>query len=136
MLGRIRHPTKLMVQRMVGGGLEVILGGKRDRTFGPVAMVGLVGIFVEAFDKVAFRVAPLSRTDAQDMVGEIRGKRLLEGFRGRPPLDREALIKAITSVSSMLTENPAITEIDINPLLILQSGAVALDARVLVNQSK
>ena len=136
MLGRVTHPAKLMVQRMVGGGLEMILGGKRDRTFGPVAMLGLGGIFVEAFDDVALRVAPLSRADAQEMVEEIRGKRLLEGFRGRPPLDREALIKAITSISTMLTENPGIAEIDVNPLLVLENGAVALDARVLINSKQ
>jgi acyl-CoA synthetase (NDP forming) len=134
MLARIAHPARLMVQRMVSGGLEVILGGKRDRTFGSVVMFGLGGIFVEVFDDVAFRVAPLSRTDAQEMVEEIRGNRLLEGVRGKPPLDREALIKALTSISSMLTENPAIAEIDINPLLVLERGAVALDARVVVNR--
>jgi len=134
MLARFAHPPRLMVQRMVSGGLEMILGGKRDRSFGPVAMLGLGGIFVEAFDDVAFRVAPLSRTDAQEMIQEIRGKRLLGGFRGRPPLDREALIKALTSISTMLTENPAIAEIDINPLLVLENGAVAVDARILVNR--
>ncbi|HXZ98662.1 MAG TPA: acetate--CoA ligase family protein, partial [Candidatus Acidoferrum sp.] len=94
MLIRIAHPARLMVQRMVSGGLEVILGGKRDRGFGPVVMFGLGGVFVEVFDDVAFRVAPLSRIDAQEMIEEIRGKRLLEGARGKPPLDREALVKA------------------------------------------
>jgi acyl-CoA synthetase (NDP forming) len=136
MLARIAHPAKLMVQRMVSGGLELILGGKRDRGFGPVVMFGLGGIFVEVFDDVAFRVAPLSRADAQEMIEEIRGKRLLERVRGKPPLDREALIKALTSISSMLTENPAIAEIDINPLLVLESGTAALDARVVVNRKQ
>jgi acyl-CoA synthetase (NDP forming) len=97
-------------------------------------MLGLGGIFVEAFDDVALRVAPISRADAQEMVEDIRGKRLLDGFRGRPPLDREALIKALMSISSMLTENPSIAEIDINPLLVLENRAVAVDARVLVNR--
>ena len=136
MLARIAHPARLMVQQMASGGLEIILGGKRDRAFGPVTMLGLGGIFVEAFDDIAFRVAPISRADAQAMVEEIRGKRLLEGIRGKPPLDREALIKALTSISSMLTENPSIAEIDVNPLLVLEKGAVALDARVLVNKKQ
>jgi acetyltransferase len=136
MLARFANPTKLMVQRMVSGGLEVIVGGKRDRSFGPVVMLGLGGILVEAFDDVAFRVAPLSRADAQDMIEEIRGKRLIEGFRGKPPLDREALIKTLTSISSMLTENSAIAEIDINPLLVLENGAVSVDARVLVDRKQ
>lgn len=132
MLTRIGHPTRLMVQRMVSGGLEMIVGGKRDRSFGPVVMLGLGGIFVEAFDDVTFRVAPIGRTDAEEMVEEIHGKRMLHAFRGRPPLDRESVIKALTSMSTMLTENPAIDEIDINPLVVLETGAVALDARVLV----
>jgi len=136
MLARIVHPARLMVQRMVSGGLEVILGGKRDRGFGPVVMFGLGGMFVEVFDDVAFRVAPLGRADAQAMIEEIRGKRLLAGVRGKPALDRLALIKALISISSMLTENPAIAEIDINPLLVLGSGAAALDARVVVNREQ
>lgn len=136
MLARIAHPARLMVQQMASGGLEIILGGKRDRAFGPVTMLGLGGIFVEAFDDIAFRVAPISRADAQAMVEEIRGKRLLEGIRGKPPLDREALIKALISISSMLTENPSIAEIDVNPLLVLEKGALALDARVLVSKKK
>ncbi|HXX72452.1 MAG TPA: acetate--CoA ligase family protein, partial [Candidatus Acidoferrales bacterium] len=133
MLARIGHPVRLMVQRMVTGGLEMILGGKRDRSFGPVVMLGLGGIFVEAFDDVAFRVAPLTRADCEEMIEEIRGKRLLKGIRGRPPLDREALIKTLTSISKILTENPTITELDINPLIVFEKGAVAVDARVLVS---
>jgi acetyl-CoA synthetase (ADP-forming) len=134
MLERIARPARLMVQRMVCGGLEIILGGKRDRGFGPVVMFGLGGVDVEVFNDVSFRVAPLSRDDAQGMIQEVRGKRLLEGARGRPAMDREALIKALLSTSSMLIENPDIAEIDINPLLVLESGAVALDARAVVDK--
>jgi len=112
--------------------LEVILGGKRDRSFGPVVMFGLGGIYVEVFSDVAFRVAPLSRVDAEEMIEEVRGKRLLEGVRGKPPVDREALIKAVLSLSRMLVENPRITELDINPLLVLEHGAAAVDARAAV----
>jgi acetyltransferase len=132
MLTRIVHPARMMIQRMVSGGLEVILGGKRDRSFGPVVMFGLGGIYVEAFDDVAFRVAPLSGADAEEMIEEVRGKRLLDGARGKPPMDREILIKALLSLSSMLVENPCITEVDINPLMVLERGAAALDARVVV----
>jgi hypothetical protein len=136
MLTRISHPAKLMVQQMVGGGLELILGGKRDRSFGPVVMLGLGGTYVEVFDEVTFRIAPLTLIDAQEMVEEIRGNRLLRGVRGKPPLDREALIKALAAISSMLMENPRIGEIDINPLLVLENGAAAVDARVLVNRKQ
>jgi acetate---CoA ligase (ADP-forming) len=132
MLARIASPARLLVQRMVSGGLEVIIGGKRDRSFGPVVMFGSGGIYVEVFSDVAFRVAPLSRADAEEMIEEVRGKRLLEGVRGKPPVDREALIKAVLSLSRMLVENPRITELDINPLLVLEHGAAAVDARAVV----
>ena len=132
MLTRIAHPARLMVQRMVGDGLEVILGGKRDRSFGPVVMFGLGGTYVEVFNDVSFRVAPLSRTDAEEMIGEVRGKRLLDGVRGKPPMDQESLIKALLSLSCMLVDNPSITEVDINPLLVLEHGVAAVDARAVV----
>jgi len=132
MLARIASPARLLLQRMVSGGLEVILGGKRDRSFGPVVMFGLGGIYVEVFSDVAFRVAPLSHVDAEEMIEEVHGKRLLEGVRGKSPVDREALIKAILSLSRMLVENPRITELDINPLLVLEHGAAAVDARAAV----
>jgi len=132
MLARFAHPARLMVQRMVSGGLEVILGGKRDRSFGPVVMFGLGGIYVEVFSDVVFRVAPLSRADVEEMINEIRAKRLLGGVRGNPRIDRETLIKALLALSRILVENPRITEVDINPLLVLEHGAVAVDARAVV----
>jgi len=132
MLTRIAHPARLMIQRMVSDGLEVILGGKRDRSFGPVVMFGLGGINVEVFNDVAFRVAPLSRADAEEMIEELHGKRLLDGVRGKPPIDREALVESLLSLSCMLMENPRITEVDVNPLLVLEHGAAAVDARVVV----
>jgi acetyltransferase len=95
-------------------------------------MFGLGGIYVEVFGDVAFRVAPLSRADAEEMIEEVRGKRLLEGVRGKPHVDRETLIKALLSLSRLLVENPRITEVDINPLLVLDHGAVAVDARATV----
>lgn len=120
---------RFLVQRMVEGGVEVILGGKQDPSFGPVVMFGLGGIFVEVFGDVSFRVAPLSRADAEEMIEEIRGKALLQGARGRPPADREALVEAILAFSRLLVENPALAEIEINPLLALPQGVVAVDAR-------
>jgi acyl-CoA synthetase (NDP forming) len=136
MLTRIPYPAKLFVQRMMGGGLEVIIGGKRDRSFGPVVMFGLGGVYVEVLGDVSFRVAPISRRDAELMIEELHGKRLLEGIRGRAPMDREALVKALLSVSNMLTENPSINEIDINPLLVLNHGVAAIDARVLISKNE
>jgi acetyltransferase len=98
-------------------------------------MFGLGGVYVELFNDVSFRVAPLSRNDAQEMIDEVRGKRLLEGARGRPAMDREALVKALLSMSNMLIENPNIAEVDINPLLVLESGVAALDARAVVDKN-
>jgi len=136
MLARISHPSKLMVQRMVKEGLDVILGGKRDRSFGPVVMFGLGGTHVEVFDDVTFRVAPLSRSDAEEMIEEIRGKQMLSRTRGRPAVDREALSNALLSISRMLLENPGITELDINPLVVFERGAEAVDARAVVESTR
>jgi acetyltransferase len=139
MLAKIAEPTrltKLLIQRMVGDGLEVILGGKRDRSFGPVVMFGLGGIYVEVLGDVALRVAPLSQTDAKEMVDEIRGKRLLDEIRGQPPLDRKELIEALLSVSRMLVDNPDIAEVDVNPLIVLEHGVAAVDARVVFSDGR
>ena len=136
MLAKIAQPARLLIQRMVGGGLEVILGGKRDRSFGPVVMFGLGGIYVEVLGDVAFRVAPLGRADAEEMIDEVRGKRLLEGIRGHPPLDREKLIEALLSLSRILVDNPRIAEVDINPLIVLEDGAAAVDARVVLSNGR
>ncbi len=129
MLARVDGPAALMVQRMAPDGVEVILGGKRDATFGPVVMFGLGGVQVETLGDVAFRVAPLTRRDAEEMIAEVRGSRLLEGMRGRPPVDREALIAALLALSRLMVENPQVAEFDINPLILLDHGAAAVDAR-------
>jgi len=121
-----------MVQQMVQNGIEVILGGKRDPTFGPVVMFGLGGILVEIFDDVAFRVAPLTRADALTMIDEVRGSRLLRGFRGETSINQEALVQALLSLSQLLVENPRISEVDINPLILTEDGAIAVDARAVV----
>lgn len=124
----------VLVQRMFSGGREVILGGKRDPSFGPVVMFGLGGIYVETFDDVAFRLAPLSRAEAEEMIAEVRGSRLLYGIRGQPPADVEALVTALLAVSDLMVACPEVVEVDINPLLVFAEGAVAVDARVVVRQ--
>ena len=121
--------TSIMVQRMVDSGVEVILGGKQDPSFGPVVMFGMGGILVETLDDVSFRIAPLSRMDAEEMIEEVRGARILQGARGIPPLDRDSLIQALLSLSQLLVDNPNIAEMDINPLLVSRDGVKAVDAR-------
>ncbi|MDH4208839.1 MAG: acetate--CoA ligase family protein, partial [Anaerolineae bacterium] len=119
-----------LLQRMVSGGQEVILGGKRDHSFGPVVMFGLGGIYVEVFDDVAFRVAPLTREDAEEMIAEVKGSRLLRGIRGEKPSDVEAVVDCLLRLSQLLQDFPSIAEVDINPLIVLKEGALAVDARV------
>ena len=122
-----------LLQRMISGGREVILGGKRDPSFGPVVMFGLGGVYVEVFDDVAFRVAPLTREDAEEMITEVKGSRLLRGIRGEKPSDVEAVVDCLLRLSQLLQDFPAIAEVDINPLIVLEKGAVAVDARIVLS---
>jgi acetyl-CoA synthetase (ADP-forming) len=124
----------VLVQRMAKPDLEVIVGGIRDPVFGPVVMFGLGGVFVEVLKDVSFRVAPLSDADADDMVREVRGYRVLEGFRGSPPRDLDALKKVILGVSRMMVEVGEIAELDLNPVILYPrgEGALIVDARVIL----
>jgi acetyltransferase len=131
------HPvaavTGVQVQKMIRGGQEVIVGVKRDPTFGPLVMFGLGGIYVETLRDVSFRLAPLTADDAAEMIDEVRSAKLLTGVRGAPPADRVALIEAIVRIGRLAAEHPEITELDINPLLALPKGqgAVAVDVRII-----
>ena len=127
---------EVLVQQMLAGGCEVILGGKRDPSFGPVVMFGLGGVYVEVFEDVAFRLAPLTREDAEEMIAEVRGSRLLRGVRGEPPLDVEAVTAALMALSRLLAECPEVMEVDVNPLLVFEHGVAAVDARVIVRGQK
>ncbi len=120
---------RLLVQHMAAPGVEVIVGGKRDPTFGPVVMFGLGGVQVEMFDDVAFRVAPIDRAEAEAMIREVRGSGLLAGVRGQPAVDRGALADALVVFSKMLVDSPRIVEVEINPLIVGEGGVLAVDAR-------
>ncbi|HXG97918.1 MAG TPA: acetate--CoA ligase family protein [Gemmatimonadales bacterium] len=126
------HLTGLLVQRMITGGRELIVGMSRDPAFGPLLMFGLGGIFVEALQDVVFRVAPIQPLDAHDMVRSIRGVALLDGIRGAPPVDLAALTDVLLRVSQLAIDHPEITELDVNPLLAFANGVRAVDARVLI----
>lgn len=121
-----------IVQSTLKDGYEIIIGGKYDPTFGPVVMLGFGGIFVELFNDVAFRVAPLTREDALDMIEEIKSGKILKGFRGRKPADLNAIVDIILKVSRMMAENPEIRELDINPVIANEREAVAVDARIIL----
>jgi len=126
----------VLVQRMFSRGREVILGGKRDPSFGPVVMFGLGGVYVEVFEDVAFRLAPLTREDAEGMISEVRGSRLLRGVRGEPPADVGAVVEALLALSRLLVECPEVAEVDVNPLLVFERNVAAVDARVVVRRQK
>ncbi len=125
----------IQVQEMIQGGQQVIVGIKRDPTYGPLVMFGLGGIYVEALADVSFRLAPLTRPDAEEMIDEIRSARLLNGLRGAPPADRPALVDAIIRISRLAAEHEEISELDVNPLLVLPAGqgAVAVDVRAILS---
>jgi len=126
--------TEVLVQTMVTRGREVILGGKRDQSFGPIVLFGLGGIFVEALKDVVWRVAPLSYEEARKMIGSIRGAGILQGLRGEKPCDIETVADFLVRLSHMLIDFPQIQEIDINPVLVFAEGqgAQAVDARVIL----
>ncbi len=123
-----------LVQEMVMGGKEVIVGMNRDPHFGPLMMFGLGGIYVEALGDVAFRVAPFDRRDAHEMVGEIQAHGLLRGVRGERPSDLDALIETLLRLSQLVTDFPDIAEFDINPLTIFEEGqgVIGIDMRLVL----
>jgi acetyl-CoA synthetase (ADP-forming) len=113
-------------------GTEIIVGMSRDPDFGPLLMVGMGGVFVEVYKDVAFRLVPLGRRDALDMIDEIRAQALLNGARKRPVLDRGELVEAIIRISALVDAHPDIVELDVNPLVITEGGLVSIDARVII----
>src|SRR3990172_457065 len=125
------------VQEMVTGGRELILGMSRDPQFGPLLMFGLGGIYVEVLKDVSFRVAPISRRDAGEMVREIRAWPLLAAYRGSEPADEEAIVEALLRVSRLSCDFPEIQELDINPLLVLPKGKGirAIDCRMTIAEA-
>ena len=123
------------VQKMANPGTEIIIGMTKDAQFGPVLMFGLGGILVELLKDIAFRIVPLERKDAREMIREIKGYKLLEGFRGREPVDVADLEEMLLKVSQFVDSNPDIKEIDLNPILAYKDGAVAVDARVILERN-
>ena len=120
------------VQQMVKGGKEVIIGMNRDPQFGPLLMFGLGGVYVEALKDVTFRVAPIDRREAREMLSEIRAYNLLRGVRGEKPSDLDAIADTLVRISQLVTDFPDIVELDINPLLVFPAGqgVLGLDMRL------
>jgi acyl-CoA synthetase (NDP forming) len=122
----------ISVQKMAHPGVEVIIGMTKDKQFGPVLMFGLGGILVEVLKDVSFRIVPLVKRDASQMIKEIKGYPLLEGYRGQEPADIPFLEALILKVSDFIDKNPEIKELDLNPVFAYKDGAVAVDARVIL----
>ena len=120
------------VQQMARPGVEVIIGMSKDAQFGPVLMFGLGGILVEILKDVSFRIVPLTKRDAKEMIREIKGYPLLEGYRGQEHVDADNLEELLLKVSSFVEQNPEVKELDLNPIFAYSDGAVAVDARVIL----
>ncbi|MEJ2413476.1 MAG: acetate--CoA ligase family protein, partial [Anaerolineales bacterium] len=120
------------------GGTEILIGMNRDPQFGPLVTFGLGGIFVEALKDVTFRIAPFTRKDAEDMLREIRSKSLLDGVRGNPPLDKDAIVDTLLRIGQLVQDFPEIAELDINPLIVYPEGqgAIAIDMRLVLESEK
>ncbi len=125
----------VLVQHMAPRGVEVIIGGLRDNQFGPTVLFGLGGIFVEVLKDASFRVAPITNLDTRQMIREIRSYPILQGVRGQPPSDEDAITSILQATSRMLLENSQIQQIDLNPVMVYGKGATAVDARIVLTQS-
>lgn len=126
-----------LVQEMVpSGGIEVLVGMNRDPQFGPLVTFGLGGIYVETLKDVTFRLAPFSKQEAEAMLSEIRAHALLDGVRGRPPADKQAIVEALLRMGQLVLDFPEIEEFDINPLVVYSQsqGAVAIDMRLVLKK--
>ena len=133
------HIWGCQVQEMAPpGGLEVLIGMNRDPQFGPLVTFGLGGIYVEVLKDVTFRIAPFTRLEAQAMLEEIRSKALLEGVRGKPPIDKGAIVDTLLRMGQLVQEFPEIAEFDINPLIVYPKGqgAIAIDMRLVLASEK
>ena len=125
----------VLVTPMAKKGVEVIVGVSRDPIFGPVLMFGLGGIFVEILEDVAFRAIPLSELDARSMVDQLKARKVLEGARGEPAVDRAALVDLLLKVSGIVSAYPQLFELDLNPVIAYPDGYAAVDARIIINRA-
>ena len=122
----------VILQEYITDGTETIIGIHRDPKFGPLLMFGLGGIYVEAYRDVSFRLAPIRELSADNMISQIRGSKILQGFRGQPPADTKTIAECIERLSQLSIELPDVLELDVNPLVAFTNGCKALDARIIV----
>ena len=134
------HIDGYLIEEMAPAGQEMVVGAVRDANFGPLLMVGLGGIFVEVLRDVSFRICPITRLDAQEMLDDLKGAAILDGARGRKAVSREAIIDVLLKVGDenglLMQHADDFAEADINPLIVSESGAVAVDARFILTAVK
>jgi acyl-CoA synthetase (NDP forming) len=124
----------VLVSPMVPAGVEIIIGTKIDEQFGPVIMYGLGGVMVEILKDISFRVLPISRYSAKKMITETKSAPILKGIRGNPPCDQKALLHLLLLVSDLVEAYPDIEEMDLNPVILHESGLSIVDARILLKK--
>lgn len=122
----------VLVQEMAPPSTEVIVGAIKDPQFGQTLMFGLGGIFVEILKDVAFRIAPITKEEAEEMIREIRAYPVLKGYRNMPPADIQAIIQILINTSKLVMDYPEIQELDLNPIMVYEKGAKTVDARVIL----
>lgn len=127
--------TGVFVQEFAPIGIEVIIGSLKDPQFGPALMFGLGGIFVEVLKDVSFRVAPITKYDAQEMIKEIKGYPILTGIRGQEPSDIDALVQILLQVSKLVMDHSEINQLDLNPIFSYPKGAKCVDARIILEDT-
>jgi acetyltransferase len=131
-----REAWQVLVMPQIEGGLEVIIGAKRDRAFGPMIIFGAGGIWVEVLEDVAMRLVPLDLTAARELIAETKIYKILKGLRGQPPLDITSLAQSLVLLSALMMHCPQIQEVDLNPVRVFPQGQgiIALDARIIIGE--
>lgn len=124
----------ILVEEMVPPSTEIVVGGIRDPQFGPTLMFGLGGIFVEILKDVAFRICPITRRDALEMISEVKGYQILEGYRGQPAVDINKIIEILLGTSKLIMEYPEIKELDLNPVIVYEKEAKVVDSKIILQK--
>lgn len=122
----------VLVQEMAPPSTEIIVGSTKDPQFGPAIVFGLGGILVEILKDVTFRIAPINREEAQEMITEVKAYPILKGYRGTPPADTDAIVDILLATSKLVTDYEQIKELDFNPIIVYPKGAKAVDARIIL----
>ncbi len=125
----------VFVEKMMPASTEVIIGCIRDKQFGPSIMLGMGGIYAEVYGDAAFRVAPIDRIDAFNLIHELKGSKILEGARGREPADLDALADLLIRTSEMVIEHEEVNQLDLNPVIVYPKSVCAVDFRIIVEQT-